>query len=188
MREYYKTKESVQEYIQLAKDVDSAQLIERLKTYLTPGSSLLEIGSGPGTDWNILNNDYEVIGSDFSEEFITHLKSTIPDGTFIQLDAITLETDSKFDGIYSNKVMQHLKTEELMASISKQTGLLEENGIICHSFWKGEGDEEFKGMYVNYHSENDIKELFAHSFEILELASYKEFEDNDSIVVIAKKL
>lgn len=62
--EYYKTKESVEEYIELAKDVNGRQLIEKLVKILPPGSVLLEIGSGPGTDWKILNNIYEVISSE----------------------------------------------------------------------------------------------------------------------------
>ena len=53
-REYYKTKESFEEYIDLAKDVNGRQLIEKLVEILPPGSILLEIGSGPGTDWKIL--------------------------------------------------------------------------------------------------------------------------------------
>ena len=61
---YYKTKESVDEYIKLAKDVNGKQQIEKLERVLPPNSVLLEIGSGPGTDWKILNNSFNVIGSD----------------------------------------------------------------------------------------------------------------------------
>ena len=64
--EYYKTKESAAEYIRLAKDVNGGELIEKLKEFLPSNSIVLEIGSGPGSDWNILNEDYEVVGSDNS--------------------------------------------------------------------------------------------------------------------------
>ena len=73
--EYYKTKESVDEYIRLAKDVNGGELIEQLKEVLPPNSMLLEIGSGPGTDWRILNKTYNVIGSDNSTKFLNHLNS-----------------------------------------------------------------------------------------------------------------
>ena len=53
--EYYKTKESVEEYISLAKDVSGKQLIDRLEKVLDADSVLLEIGSGPGTDWMLLH-------------------------------------------------------------------------------------------------------------------------------------
>ena len=34
--------------------------ILKLKKFLPPGASVLEIGSGPGTDWKILNKNYRV--------------------------------------------------------------------------------------------------------------------------------
>ena len=185
--DYYKTEESVQEYITLAKDVNGRALIEKLKQVLPKKSSLLEIGSGPGTDWNILNETYTVTGSDNSTEFIKHLTTANPDGTFLELDAITLETDMTFDGIYSNKVLHHLKDDELKTSVEQQYNILNPGGIICHSFWKGEGSEIFKGLFVNYHEEVSLRKFFEPSFELLSITAYKEFDDNDSLLLIAKK-
>jgi cyclopropane fatty-acyl-phospholipid synthase-like methyltransferase len=184
---YYKTKESVEEYIKLAKDVDGGQLIEKLNNYLPSNSLLLEIGSGPGTDFQILKKDYRVVGSDYSTEFLSRLISSNIKGEFLNLDAVTLRTDKKFDGIYSNKVLQHLKDEELRKSILRQDDLLNFNGIICHSFWKGEGEEVFKGLLVNYQTDESLRILFKNNFEILLLEEYNEFEDGDSLLLIGKK-
>jgi len=185
--EYYQTKESVEEYIELAKDVNGKQLIEKLAELLPPGSTLLEIGSGPGTDWKILNDIYNVIGSDNSADFLKHLSNENPEGEFLDLDAVTLSADRKFDGIYSNKVMHHFKDGELVKSIKRQFEILNTNGIICHSFWKGEGSEIFKGLFVNYHNESSLREKFKDDFEIISIEDYKEFEDNDSLLFIGKK-
>jgi len=185
--EYYKTKESVEEYIQLAKDVDGEFLIEKLKQFLTQESILLELGSGPGTDWQILDRYYEVTGSDNSTEFLRHLISANPKGKFLQLDAITLDTDQKFDGIYSNKVLHHLQDNELTESIKRQYEILNKNGIICHSFWKGEGSEIFKGLFVNYHDEESLKVFFDKYFEVLLIEIYKEFEEGDSLLLIGRR-
>lgn len=185
--EYYKTKESVDEYIKLAKDVNGKQLIEKLERVLQPNSVLLEIGSGPGTDWEILNKSYSVIGSDNSIEFLNHLISENPNGEFLELDAITLITDKKFDGIYSNKVMHLLTDNDLVSSIKKQYEILNPNGIICHSFWKGEGSEIFKGLFVNYHDELNLKEFYKEYFEIISIENYKEFEDEDSLLLLGRK-
>lgn len=184
---YYKTKESVDEYIRLAHDANGQQLIDKLKNYLSPKSSLLEIGSGPGTDYKILNTEYDVVGSDFSTEFLSRLKSEYTLGEFLELDAITLVTDKNFDGIYSNKVLQHLSDKELRQSIIRQVEILNPEGIICHSFWKGEGDEIFNGLFVNYQTAKSLKLFFEKSFEILILEEYKEFEDGDSLLIIASK-
>ncbi len=185
--DYYKTKDSVNEYIHLAKDVSGKELIEKLKQFLPLHSSLLEIGSGPGTDWRILNKLYKVIGSDNSIEFLNHLINENPTGTFLELDALSLLSEKKFDGIYSNKVLHHLTDNELLLSIKRQHELLDSNGIICHSFWKGKGSEVFKGLFVNYHSESSLNESFNNYFEILSIEDYKEFEDADSLLLIGKK-
>ncbi|MEO1049685.1 MAG: class I SAM-dependent methyltransferase [Bacteroidota bacterium] len=184
---YYQTKASVEEYIKLAEDVNGGELIDKLKQFLPRHSTVLEIGSGPGTDWEILNSDYKVVGSDFSQEFLNHLTSHHPAGRFLELDAITLKTDEKFDGIYANKVMHHLKDDELVKSINRQYDILNPDGIICHSFWKGEGSETFKGLFVNYHTESELRTFFEEDFEILLIESYAEFEEADSLLLIGSK-
>ncbi|MBD81517.1 MAG: methyltransferase [Crocinitomicaceae bacterium] len=187
MGEYYHTKESVEEYIHLAKDVNGRQLINQLEQVLPKKSTLLEIGSGPGTDWNILNKIYTVTGSDNSAKFIDHLTSNNPNGEFLELDAVTLNTDKKYDGIFSNKVMHHLTDDQLTGSIKRQHEILNDKGVLCHSFWKGEGTEIFKGMFVNYHLEEEIRKFFEPLFEILFLDSYAEFDAGDSILLIGRK-
>jgi cyclopropane fatty-acyl-phospholipid synthase-like methyltransferase len=184
---YYHTKDSVDEYIESAKDVNGSELIEKFKKYLAPDSLLLEIGSGPGTDFQLLKKDYKVTGSDFSEEFLKRLFGNNKNDEFLHLNATTLKTNKKFDGIYSNKVLQHLTNKELHSSIQRQAEILNTNGIICHSFWEGEGDESFKGMYVNYQTKSTLKSLFEKHFEILLLKVYQEFEVGDSLLLIGRK-
>lgn len=184
---YYNTKESVEEYIKLAEDVNGGQLIEKLKKYVSSNSLLLEIGSGPGTDFQILNKDYKVVGSDYSTEFLSRLISNHPKDRFLNLDAITLKTHEKFDAIYSNKVLHHLTDEELNKSIKRQKDILNPGGIVCHSFWKGEGEEVFKGLFVNYQTESSLRIMFEEYFEILLLESYVEFDPGDSLLLIGKR-
>lgn len=65
--------------------------------------------------------------------------------------------------------------------------ILNENGYVYYSFWKGKGDEKFKGLYVNYHLEKDLEKLLNDNFNIVEIKAYAEFEENDSILLIAQK-
>ena len=185
---YYKSEQTVEEYIRLAEGYNGGKLIDRLAGYLPLGSLLLEIGSGPGTDWRLLGSNYKVIGSDYSPEFIKRLKANNPNAQFLNLDAVTLDTDKKFDGIYSNKVLHHLKDDEIEASIKRQYEILSPAGIICHSFWKGEESEVYNGLFVNYHTEASIKRLFSEYFEILLIERYKEFEEGESLLFIGKKI
>lgn len=184
---YYQSSESVKEYIELAKDVSGKELIQKMKDFLPSNSSLLELGSGPGTDWRILAQDYTVVGSDNSKAFLQHLRTQNPDGTFLELDAVSLETEHQFEGIYSNKVLHHLPDAALMESIERQHEVLKPQGIICHSFWKGANSETFKGMFVNYHSESSLRENFKPYFELLLIEPYKEFEASDSLLLIGRK-
>lgn len=184
---YYKTKGSVVEYIQMAKDVSGIALIKKLEKFLTPNAELLELGTGPGTDWKILQRSYAITGSDNSIEFLNYLISENPNGKFLELDAKTLKTDKIFEGIYSNKVLHHLKDNELVVSIKRQFEVLHPFGIICHSFWRGEDSEIFKGLYVNYHDEESLREVFEVYFEVIVLDRYQEFEVDDSLLLIARR-
>ena len=187
MSNYYKTKESVDEYCMLAKDSDGRLLIDKLGTFLASGSSLLEIGCGPGTDWKILQKKYKVVGSDSSPEFLKRLQNSNPDGEFIKLDARTLKTDKIFDGIYSNKVLHHLSDTELQSSLKRQAEILAPGGIVCHSFWKGVGHETYNGLFVNYHTKRTLTDFFKKYFDILITDEYQEFEDGDSIIIVGRK-
>lgn len=185
--QYYHTEQSVEEYIKAAEGHSGKALIEQVKQFLPPGSTLLELGSGPGTDWAILSETYAVTGSDYSVPFVKRLETQYPNAHFLQLNAATLDTEEHFQGIYSNKVLHHLTDNDLSTSIQRQHDILNPDGIICHSFWKGEGGEEFKGMFVNYHNEAALNQLFNNLFEVLVLETYAEFEPGDSLLLIARK-
>ena len=185
--EYYKTKETAEEYIRLAKDVNGKALIDRFKNHIKPGCKLLELGSGPGSDFELLKDDFDVTGSDNSLEFLRHLNTKFPKGKFLELDAETIETTEQFDAIYANKVLHHLSDEALRNSIRRQSEVLNSGGFICLSFWAGEGSEEFKGMFVNYHSKEDLQAYFGGHFDLLVLEPYLEFEKDDSLFLIGRK-
>lgn len=187
MGDYYKTKKSVEEYIKMAKGHDGATIIVEFKNFLPAKAHVLEIGSGPGTDWSILQNYYKITGSDNSPEFLKRLNAKFPDGAFLPLEAATLKTDLKFDGIYSNKVLHHLEDEALGASIKRQSEILNPGGVVCHTFWRGEDSETYNDLFVNYHSDTGLRELFEDHFEPLLIKYYKEFEEGDSILYIGKK-
>ena len=187
MGKYYMTKKSVEEYIKAAEGHNGDEIISLLREHQHENSHVLEIGSGPGTDWSILKKYYQVTGSDYSPEFLKHLKASFPGGEFLLLDASTLKTDLKFDGIYSNKVLHHLEDEALETSIKRQAEILNPEGVVCHTFWRGEDSETFNELFVNYHSDTGLRELFEDHFESLLIKYYKEFEQGDSILYIGKK-
>jgi len=117
---HYDTEEGVQEYIKHSEKWDGKQLIKILLQYLPELSTLLELGMGPGRDFDVLNKAYKVTGSDKSQVFLDRYREKNKDVELLKLDAVTIATDRKFDCIYSNKVLQHLTKEELKKSLKRQ--------------------------------------------------------------------
>jgi trans-aconitate methyltransferase len=187
MGKYYQTKKSVEEYIRSARGHDGRQIIAKFREHLPEGSQVLEIGSGPGTDLKLLQKHYRVVGSDQSKAFLKHLRTSIPEGEFLALDAASLDTDRLFHGIYSNKVLHHLEDDALACSVKRQYEILHPGGIVCHTFWHGQDQEIYNDLFVNYHTERGICLLFGDYFDPLRIKFYKEFEAGDSFLYIGKK-
>ncbi len=184
---YYHQEKKVEEYIQMAEEFDGQILITELIKHLHRDSSILEIGMGPGTDLTLLGKYYKATGSDYSELFIDRYRKTHSNADLLVLDALTLETDRKFQGIYSNKVLIHLTQEELKQSIKRQTEILMPEGIICHSFWWGDKEENYDGLRFIYYTTKQLRQLFMAAYDILKIDKYQEIEPDDSLFVIARK-
>lgn len=185
---YYQNEKVVNEYIKMAEGHDGKALINKYINFIEKNAHILELGTGPGSDWKIWNETHQITGSDYSKEFIVQLKTNFPKGNFLNLDAITIDTSLQFDAIYSNKVLHHLTNDELVQSFKKQHSTLKANGFIGHSFWKGQDNEYFNGMFVNYHDKEALNVFLAPFFELVHFELYEEFEKDDSIFIIAKKL
>jgi len=186
----YDDPEGVKNYIQMCENYDGSNLYQALSQHLPVNSTLLELGSGPGLDIEYLKKHYSVTGSDLSDEFLKVCKEKYPDIPFIKLNALklnsTLGLDEKFDCIYSNKVLHHLTDEELQESLKQQVKNLSSNGLIAHSFWLGEENQEISGMLFTYYKKDDLLDIISAQFEILSTLNYEEFEVGDSLFVVAK--
>lgn len=184
-KNYFDSVQNAKAYIKMVGDADGSFLIERLKTFLPEQSTLLELGMGPGTDLDLLAAYYNVTGSDLSQSFLDIYKEKHRGADLLQLDAVTIQTDRKFDCLYSNKVLHHLTRADLQDSIARQADVLNANGITMHSFWEGNGEEEFQGLRFTYYTKDQVQKLFEKHFSVLEIDQYTELAKNDSIYVIA---
>lgn len=186
---FYNNKKNVKDYIKMAEGYDGKFLIQILKKYLPKGSSVLELGMGPGKDLNLLQKDFEVTGSDNSQIFLDLYKEQNKNSTIdlLILDARRLELNQKFDCIYSNKVLYHLTEDELITSFEQQWDILNKNGILFHSLWKGEGKETSHGLDFVYYTEEKLRKIISNKFEILEIESYEEMGKDDSLYIILRK-
>ena len=185
---FYDDVDNVKTYIRMCEGYDAeAQLKTMFKT-VQSGVKLLELGSGPGNDLALLLNEYEVTGSDNSSAFLDVLKNRFPDLDILKLDAISISADKKFDVIFSNKVFQHLNDEDLRKSVNRQADILTPGGYVYHLIWqKIESPDENFGLDFIPRSQAQMRQILADKFEVLSMKAFAEFEDNDSLAILAKK-
>ena len=185
---YFDEEKNVDQYLKIAEGYDGAELISILKKYLPEGSTILELGMGPGKDIDILNKTYNVTGSDTSCIFLNRYKKKNPDIELLLLDAIDMKTDKTFDCIFSNKVLHHLTKEDLKKSLVNQKNTLKDSGLLMHSFWHGNKEEFHHNLRFVYYTEKDLVEIIDNNFEIIELKRYTEMEKDDSIYTLLRKI
>ena len=184
---YYDDKKNVDQYNKMAEGYDGRELIDLLRQHLSPGSTILELGMGPGKDLAILGEIYQVTGSDRSTIFVEQYQETYPNADLLLLDAHTLDTDRQWDGIYSNKVLHHLTHEQLKESLARQGDLLNKGGVLCHSFWQGDDSYEMHGLHFEYYTPETLKPLIPDNFDIIVLQSAQEMGPDDTLYLILKK-
>jgi cyclopropane fatty-acyl-phospholipid synthase-like methyltransferase len=186
-KNYYEDAANVETYSKFTPAHDGALLVDALGAWLPEGSSVLELGMGPGKDYKLLSQRYKVTGSDFSTAFLGRYRALDPAAELLQLDARTLATERHFDAIFSNKVLIHFSPEDLQKSFMRQHEVLNDDGVIMHSFWNGEGQKEFGGLTLVYHNERDLTSMLEGSYDILALEQHAKMAEGDSVYVVARK-
>ena len=185
-QDYYENEANVESYSKFTPSHDGGLLVDALAAWLPEGATVLELGIGPGKDYQLLSQRFNVTGSDFSTAFLQRYHALDPAAELLQLDARTLATDLRFDAIFSNKVLIHFSADELRQSFARQHDVLNEGGIMLHSFWYGEGQKEFGELTLVYHNEKDLTAMLEDSFDILALEKHAKMAEGDSLYVVAR--
>jgi SAM-dependent methyltransferase len=185
---YFDTDEGVNEYIELAEGYDGRELVEILRSHVPPGSSILELGIGPGKDLALLQPYFRVTGSDSSALFVERYRTLEPSSDVLVLDAVTIDTERRFDAIYSNKVMQHLSRQDAARSLTAQHRVLNPGGIALHSLWFGEELEEHNGLLFQQYTGESFAKLLDEQFEVVDSKVYAEMASDDSLWVVLRRL
>ena len=184
---FFDDAENVFEYIKMAEGYDGRELVNVLKRYLSAGSSVLELGMGPGVDLDLLAQTYRVVGSDASQVFIDLYREKHPNVELLEVDATSFCLDRNFDCIYSNKVLHHLTREDLRRSFISQREHLGEVGLLMHSFWYGDREETEQGLRFVYYTKEILMDVIGSGFEAVESSRYTEMEDEDSFYILLRK-
>ena len=184
---YFDNIDNVEEYIKMSEGYDGSELITILNYYLKPGSTVLELGIGPGKDLDLLVEQYIVTGSDSSKAFVDRYLRNKPEADVMVLDAENLMTERSFDAIYSNKVLHHLTKTQLKQSFQQQALRLNDSGILLHSFWYGDKVEEFEGLLFVYYTEHTLNDVIGNEYDTIAFSMYAEMDANDSFYIVLRK-
>ena len=184
---YYDDKKNVEQYIAMADGYDGKFLIDILVNHLPAQSHVLELGIGPGKDLLLLNEHYQVTGSDVSAIFVERFRKLQPTIYVVQVNAVTMHIDNTFDGIYSNKVLYHLSKDDLKASFEAQAKVLKQGGIGMHSFWHGDSEESQHGLRFVYYTEEILKSMIGDAYTLVDMQRYTEMDTDDSLYILIRK-
>lgn len=184
---YFDERKNVDAYIKMAEGYDGRNLIAILQKHLVPGSTVLELGMGPGIDLDLLAQTYQVTGSDNSNVFLELYREEHPTADLLELDALNLKTTRKFDCIYSNKVLHHLRKEDMHRSFSRQKAVLHNGGLLMHSFWFGSKEEALHGLHFAYYTEEELLKIIGPGFKVVAMERYQEMEADDSFYLLLRK-
>ncbi len=83
---FYDDDKNVETYVQMAEGYDGRELVDVLKKHLPPGSTVLELGMGPGKDLALLAEAFTATGSERSEVFLRRYRRDHPDADVLLLD------------------------------------------------------------------------------------------------------
>lgn len=171
----------------MAEGYDGRDHVEVLKGLLPAGSSVLELGMGPGKDLDMLALHFEVVGSDASRAFLDRYRASHPDCDVRLLDAVTIEVEELFDAIYSNKVLQHLGPDEVAGSLARQAEVVRPGGLLLHGIWVGSGTEEYEGEVIHLYDRDSFAAAAPTELEIVDCVLYEEMEPEDSLRITLRR-
>ena len=72
-------------------------------------------------------------------------------------------------------------------SLERQAEVLNNNGILFHSFWYGDKEEEHVGMRFVYYTPETLRQLIGQQYDVLALEHYDEMGENDSLYLMLRK-
>jgi SAM-dependent methyltransferase len=107
---------------------------------LAPGATVLELGSGPGTDADRLEaRGLRVLRSDATPAFAERLRGLGHE--VLGLDVRRDPLPSGIDGVFANAVLLHLTRQELREALIRIRHALRPGGALACSVKEGDGEE-----------------------------------------------
>lgn len=180
--------------------MDFASYTKRIKAFceiLTSGSSVLDVGCGPGNVAKQLvesGKEFEILGMDLSQEMINHARAKVvsPRVEFIMGDIRNMGLEgNRYDAVIASFCLPHLTNEEAEKLIQDISRVLRDGGLLYLSCMEGtkSGFETtcFSSddlIFFNYYSEEFIQRVLCENgLKITELQRdiYSESDGSKTI-------
>jgi SAM-dependent methyltransferase len=136
-----------------------ASFLEDVLRRIAPGSDVLEVGCGPGTDALALSDRRRYTGIDLSRVQLDQARRVVPGGTLIHADVLEIAfRPASFDAVVALYVFNHIPHDELGGLFRRIWSWLRPGGWFCASFgtsaipgavepaWLGTSDMYFSSL------------------------------------------
>jgi SAM-dependent methyltransferase len=156
-----RSRETLDSYDQIAPDYAAstrgtrtgavAEALDRLLAHLPAGASVLELGSGPGWDADVLEaRGLRVRRTDGSEAFrrVQRRRGRRCDLLDVTVDAFTTAEWPAYDGVLALFVLQHVEREATRAVLERAARALRPGGAVLVSMREGDPRTERDGWQV----------------------------------------
>lgn len=126
---------------------------------IPPGSDVLEVGCGPGTDAVALSAGRRYTGIDLSGVQLRHARALVPEGTFLHADVLEVQLlPSSFDAVVAFYVFVHIPAGRVGELFHRIASWVRPGGWLCATFgisenpgmvqqkWLGKADMYFSSL------------------------------------------
>jgi len=177
----------------------TSDIISKVSSFFKEGGHILDVGCGVGvTTQSLLERGFQVTAVDIAPKMLAFTKKRNPKATCVLGDFLTLNFDSKFDGILDFAFLHLFPKDIAMGILKKNNEILNTDGIIFigttyseqgHEGWEEKKDydkpfERYRKHWEKEELENALKET---RFSILETSFNTDHFNKKWINIIAKK-
>jgi cyclopropane fatty-acyl-phospholipid synthase-like methyltransferase len=123
------------DWVEAMASVARASFMAEVLGKIPPGSDVLEIGCGPGTDAVALAEGRRYTGIDLSDAQLRHARALVPEGTFLHGDVfdVPLPQDG-FDAVVACYVFNHIPAGRMGELFDRIASWLRPGGWLYASF------------------------------------------------------
>lgn len=168
------------------------QFVREFSNCLKEGSTILDLGCGPGNIAKFLvnqNKGYKILGVDLSSEMLKLAHQNVPTEHFVIGDIRDLQLERKFDAVIASFCIIHLEDDEAIGLLRKTRDLLNDQGFLYLCFMNGgipgfdKASFSNEEMYFNYFSPDEIKKILENlDYKVLSM-HFHEYRRKDGQVI-----